>query len=217
MNDTKPASHLGIILLGAIVMATAFAAGMWLSSTRHAGEAGGIDGLLWPDPPQLAGFHLVDQHGRPLEAADLRGHWSLMFFGFTHCPDVCPTTLAALARAEDQLRKQPAYGESGRVVFVSVDPERDTPEVIAEYVNYFSPDFIGATASESELRALGRNLGVLFMKVEQADGGYSVDHSAGVFFVSPQLELLSVLTPPYTAADIVRRFTAVSQFLEKQG
>jgi protein SCO1/2 len=203
--------------LAGVVMVAAFGGGMWLSASRQGSDAAGVDGLLWPDPPRLQGFHLVDHTGRPFDAEALRGRWSLLFFGFTHCPDVCPTTLATLARAQEQLRRVPAYGPNGRVVFVSVDPERDSPEVIAEYVTYFAPDFIGATASEDELRAFGRALGVLFMKVEQSDGGYSVDHSAGVFFVSPELELVSVLTPPYGDADIVRRFTAISEFIEKNG
>ncbi|MGE0483334.1 MAG: SCO family protein [Gammaproteobacteria bacterium] len=217
MSQNKPASSLPVILLAVVVMAAAFGGGMWLSASHQGDGAVAVEGLLWPDPPRLAGFHLVDQAGAPLDAEALRGHWSLLFFGFTHCPDVCPTTLATLARAQEQLRRLPAYGSDGRVVFISVDPDRDRPEVIAEYVKYFAPDFVGATASENELRAFGRALGVLFMKVEQTDGAYSVDHSAGIFFVSPELDLVSVLTPPFSDTDIVRRFGAVSEFIEKNG
>lgn len=217
MTSQANSSSRGLVALAIVVMVAAFAGGMWLSSRHDAGGAGAVEGLLWPDPPALPAFHLVDQDGQPFERETLRGHWSLLFFGFTHCPDVCPTTLAALARAQAELRTNPRFGTDGRIAFISVDPDRDTPEALAEYVHYFSPDFTGATASLPELQALGRALGVLFMKVEQADGDYSVDHSAGIFFISPDLHLVSVLTPPYAERDIVRRFDAVSAFVAAQG
>lgn len=202
--------------LGFLVVCLAFAGGMWLSA-RHTVDGSTVDGLLWPDPPALRPFELTDQHGQPLGLDQLRGRWSLVFFGFTHCPDVCPTALAAMASAADELRGHRLFGSEGQVIFVSVDPERDTPELLGQYVEHFDPDFIGATAPKAELEALTRTLGVLFMKVEQSGGAYSMDHSAGIFFISPDLRLVSVLTPPQTAADIVRRFAAVSEFIHAHG
>jgi len=202
--------------IGTLVVCLAFAAGMWLSA-RQAVDGRTVDGLLWPDPPPLRPFQLLDHAQRTLDLERLRGRWSLVFFGFTHCPDVCPTALAALATAQAELREHTLYGASGQVVFVSVDPERDSPAALGQYVRHFSEDFVAATAPEADLKALTAALGVLFMKVAQADGGYSVDHSAGIFFISPDLRLVSVLTPPQTAADIVRRFVAVSEFIEAQG
>jgi cytochrome oxidase Cu insertion factor (SCO1/SenC/PrrC family) len=202
--------------IGTLVVCLAFAAGMWLSA-RQAVDGRTVEGLLWPDPPRLGPFQLLDHDQRTLDRDRLRGRWSLVFFGFTHCPDICPTALAALATAQEELRKHTLYGASGQVVFVSVDPERDSPATLGRYVRHFSEDFVAATAAESDLKALTAALGVLFMKVAQADGGYSVDHSAGIFFISPDLRLVSVLTPPQTAADIVRRFVAVSEFIQAQG
>lgn len=204
--------------LGAMVVVASFAAGMWLSASRSGGgDAAAVDGLLWPDPPALASFELIDHEGRPLRPADLRGRWSLIFFGFTHCPDVCPTALAAMAAAQAELREHPHYGERGQLVFISVDPMRDDAERIADYVAYFAPDFVGATAATPELEKLTRSLGALFMQIPLGDGGYTVDHSAGIFFISPDLHLVSVLTPPQTATDIVRRFDAVSRFVAERG
>lgn len=212
----QQASRTLIWPLGILVVCLAFAGGMWLSA-RQTVEGSSVDGLLWPNPPALRPFELTDQHGQVLGIDRLRGRWSLIFFGFTHCPDVCPTALAAMADALEQLRNHRHFGDEGQVIFVSVDPARDTPEVLGRYVQHFDADFIGATAAEDELKALTRALGVLFMKVAQGEGAYSMDHSAGIFFISPDLRLVSVLTPPQTAADIIRRFTAVSEFIEAHG
>ncbi len=200
-------------LVGGTVVALAFAAGVWLSSRHARSGAAPVDGLLWPDPPQLAAFHLVDDSGQPFTLDDLRGRWTLMFFGFTHCPDVCPTTLEAMARAHAALQDNPAWSEHGQVVFVSVDPDRDDGEQIAQYVHYFSPDFIGATGAATELEALTRSVGVLFMKVPLGEGAYTMDHSAGIFFVAPDTRLVSVLTPPHGADAIAARFAAVESFI----
>ena len=165
-----------------------------------------------PAGNELPDFSLLDHRGQAVDRSVFEGQWDAVFFGFTHCPDVCPTSLAVLAEAQQALRDHPRFGERGQVVFVSVDPERDSLEAIREYVRYFSPEFVGATASEAELRDLTRTLGALFAKVPQPGGEYTVDHSAGIFFVSPDLELLSVLTPPHTSAAVIRRFDAISEF-----
>lgn len=213
MNDQNRTAPWPVFV---VVIALAFSAGAvlsWLDAGRGGGNV--VDGLLWPDPPRLAPLHLVDQQGRPFTLEELRGRWTLLFFGFTSCPDVCPTSLDALARAHETLESHERYGERGQVVFVSVDPERDSPERIGEYVTYFHPDFVGVTASEEALGALARNLGALFMKVPQGDGAYTMDHSAGVFLIDPELRLVSVITPPHAAADIVARFDSVSRWLAR--
>lgn len=200
-----------------LVAALAFAAGIGLSHFQRAGtDAATVDGLLWPDPPRVSRVALTDQYGQPFDASRLDGRWTLLFFGFTHCPDVCPTSLEALARAASTLRADPRFGTQGQVLFVSVDPERDTPEVLARYVAYFAPDLLGATGSGEALSALARDVGALFMKVPQAGADYTVDHSAGIFFIDPGRRLLSVLTPPHDAAAVVARFDAIADFLESQ-
>lgn len=200
-----------------VIAVTAFAAGIGLSHLRGGNSgAAAVDGLLWPDPPRIDAIALQDQAGQPFRQDALSGHWTLVFFGFTHCPDVCPVTLEMLARAHTELQTHSRYGERGQVVFISVDPERDTPAVINDYVRYFAPDLIGATGAPDELARLTRQMGVLYMKVDQGEAAYSVDHSAGIFFIDPELRLVSVLTPPHTVAAIVQRFDAVSAFIEAQ-
>ena len=202
-------------LVMSLVISFAFVAGIGFSYWQSGHDDNPhIDGLLWPDPPIIPPLNLMRDDGTAFHLADLRGKWSLVFFGFTHCPDVCPTTLGILAQVHTALQKVPAYGEQGQVVFVSVDPQRDTPAQLANYLHYFHMDFIGVTAHEAELKPLTRALGVLFMKVAQGGPQYSVDHSAGVFFIDPAGRLVSVLTPPHTAELLIARFNAVSRFIE---
>ena len=197
-----------------VVIIVAFSAGATLSYWQSKpGDATLVEGLLWPDPPVLAPIHLLDHKSAPFTLDQLRGKWSLVFFGFTSCPDICPTTLDVLARVHENLISHEQYKAKGQIVFISVDPERDSPERLSEYVKYFHEDFIGVTASEEELKALTAKIGVLFMKVPQGSGEYSVDHSAGVFIIDPVLRMVSVVTPPHSADEIVRRFDAVSAYI----
>jgi protein SCO1 len=201
------------VIISAVII-VAFSAGATLSylHTKRA-DATLVEGLLWPDPPVLDSIHLLDHEGTPFTLDQLRGKWSLLFFGFTSCPDVCPTTLDQLARAHEHLKSNERYRANGQIIFVSVDPDRDSPERLREYVKYFHEDFIGITASETELKALTARLGALFMKVSQGGDDYTVDHSAGIFFIDPALRLISVVTPPHSASEIVRRFDAVSTYI----
>jgi protein SCO1/2 len=130
-----------------------------------------------------------------LGAADLAGHPTLVFFGFTHCPDVCPTTLVKLAA----IKKTGAL-PGMRVLFVSVDPGRDTPAVLAPYVHAFDPDFIGATGSAAEIERLARNFGVAVARVDLPGGDYTMDHSAAVFLLDPHAQIVAVFTPPFDVA-----------------
>lgn len=162
----------------------------------------------------LPDFSLIDQRGQAYRPAELRGHWSLLFFGYTNCPDFCPTTLATLADMEKRLR---AAGAPLRpqVVFVSVDAKRDTPEELARYVPYFDPEFIGLTApDQATIEELARRLGVaVVLERPNAEGGYTVDHSGAIFVIDPNGRLAALLTGPFTAEALqsdFRRIVAAS-------
>jgi protein SCO1/2 len=146
----------------------------------------------------LADFSLIDNHGRAFGSADLQGHWSLMFFGYTNCPDFCPTTLTTLAALQKQLRaaNSPAPPQ---VIFVSVDAKRDTPAQLDKYVPYFDPAFIGLTApDQNTIEAIARQWGVAVAVQPAADGNYTVDHSAAIFVIDPAGHLAAILTGPFT-------------------
>lgn len=135
------------------------------------------------DPPMPAAeIALTDQHGNPFRLADYRGKVVLLFFGYTYCPDVCPATMAELRAARAMLK--PEQAARVQIVFVTVDPGRDTPASIQEYVSRFDPTFLGLSGSEQELSVVWQAYGV-FREVEQSDsaGGYLVSHSSRVYVV----------------------------------
>jgi len=156
----------------------------------------------------LPDFSLIDQRGAPFRPRNLEGHWSLMFFGYTNCPDFCPTTLATLAAMEKKLAAEGATRP--QVVFISVDAKRDTPQQLAKYVPYFDPSFIGVTAADQPtIEALARKLGVAVALVPSAGGGYTVDHSGAIFVVDPAGKIDAILTGPFTADALLGDFDRI--------
>ena len=166
---------------------------------------------LLPQPRELPAFNLRQSDGTPLVAGELAGHWTLVFLGFTFCPDVCPTTLAELAQAQKQWESMPESTRP-RVLFVSVDPERDTPGKTGEYAHAFHPDTLAATADVPALEKFATSLGFVFMKAPGANfehnpQDYSVDHSAHIAVLDPQGRLAGLIRPPLQpqaiAADLI--------------
>jgi protein SCO1/2 len=135
--------------------------------------------------PAAPDFTLTDQGGRPFRLSALRGHTVALFFGYTHCPDVCPTTLAALARAK---RKLGAAGARFDVVFVTVDPRRDTPAVVGRYVKLFDPSFIGLSGTDAALAPIYAEYKVYHqaLPARGSAAGYLVAHSSTVDFIGPR-------------------------------
>lgn len=132
-------------------------------------------------------FRLIDHTGKTRTLADFRGKLVALFFGYTHCPDVCPTTLSDFAAA---IRELGAEGEKVQVVFVTVDPERDTQELLAKYVPSFNPGFIGAMAASGELPALAKDFKVVYQKSSvKSANRYLIDHSAGTYVFDTQGQL----------------------------
>lgn len=153
-------------------------------------------GVALTPPAPLPEFSLQDQHGRPFTEAALHGHWSLVFPGFTHCPDICPATLAILDRAHALLGSK---GSGLQVVLLSVDPQRDTPEALARYLDFFNPAFVGVTGEQAQLQRLYKGLGVQHIRIPGTRGDYSVDHSAALLLVDPEGRLAGYFMPPFKA------------------
>ncbi|MBT7313290.1 MAG: SCO family protein [Halieaceae bacterium] len=144
-----------------------------------------INGLFLFDTPRDVGnFSLIDHAGAPFTADRLEGHWTLLFFGFTHCPDICPTTLSDLAELKQQL--QGTEADETVVVMLSVDPARDTPERLSQYVPYFHPDFLGVTGAFESILSVTQRLNAPFRKVIASDGSYQMEHSANVALMNPR-------------------------------
>ena len=187
--------------------------------------AGFLAGRWWPaGPPPLRAstalfgqervlpeFALTDHTGGDFTRRELTEDWTLLFFGYTHCPDVCPITLATMSASIDAVAA--LGGEAPRVVFVSVDPERDAPRSLRDYVTVFRPEFLGVTGPHEELAKLTRALGVVYAR-DGDDPGYLVEHSAALLLVNPKGELQAVFGPPHEPDAIARDFVAIRSHLE---
>lgn len=156
---------------------------------------------VWPAPRMLPTFALVDHNGGPVGPGFFRGHWSLVFFGFTHCPDICPATLQVLSAVQRQLRESMEIVP--RVVLVSVDPERDSPETLAAYVGHFGEDISGITGELSELQKLTSAAGIFFEKTPLEGDGYTVDHSAVVLLVDENAAIHASFGAPHSVKNYV--------------
>jgi protein SCO1/2 len=185
---------LSLIILCAVGIAGIAASALW----RHRAPAVDLTtGTFITPSREFADFSLIDQRGRVFSSANLRGHWSLLFFGYTNCPDFCPTTLTTLAAMQKRLRaaKAPVLPQ---VIFVSVDAKRDTPAQMAKYVPYFDPDFIGLTAADQpSIDAVAKKLGVSVIIQPASDGNYTVDHSGAIFVLNPGGRLTAILSGPF--------------------
>ena len=185
----------------AIAMGAALAAGTFMalrmqvpSTPEHA--------LVLPAPNPVPEFALLNQHGESIDQTVFEGQWDLVFFGFTNCPDVCPTTLQVLAAAKKTLADN-GQSRLPRIVLVSVDPERDTPEVLGQYVDYFGEGNLGITGTLTEITRLTSGLGIYFEKQPSDDENYAVDHSAAVLVINPDGGFGALFSGPHVAENFV--------------
>jgi protein SCO1/2 len=186
------ANRRSILFIGIIAVAAAFGGAM-LARRVSQGPVALQNGTLLPKGRAIVDFSLTDHEGQPFGNAQLLRHPSLLFFGFTHCPDVCPTTLALLA----QLARQKPIADL-RLLFVTVDPERDDTLTLKRYVDAFSPQLVGLRGSDAELDKLMKSVGAARFRQQLADGNYLVDHSATLYLLDSGGRLVAVFTPPFS-------------------
>jgi len=202
-----------------LIAAVAAGLGLW-ASQKHFGAT---PAAAWPqtqavrlfDPPRaLPDFSLRQSDGTRLVPGELKGHWTLVFLGFTHCPDVCPLTLSQLSQAQKQWEAIPEAIRP-RVLFVSVDPERDSPDRIGEYAHAFHRDTLAATGDIPALEKFAASLSMVFARVPAPDGApadqYSVDHSASMAVLDPQGRMSGLVQPPFQPALIAADLAALTR------
>lgn len=172
---------------------------------------------LLPQAPVLSDFSLLDHHQQAFTLANLNRKWSLLFFGYTYCPDVCPNALMVLHKVYTNLvAQQEANGV--QVIFVSVDPQRDTTEQLAEYLHYFNKDFIGVTGDPLQIEALAHQLGVAYHRITEKgnENNYLVDHSASILLVDPLGRWRATFLPPLLAERIVSDFGKIRAYYAEE-
>jgi protein SCO1 len=182
------------ILLLASIGAAAVLVGVLLARLLGATSVALESGTWLPQPRALPEFHLQDLSGADFNLKSLRGHPALLFFGFTNCPDVCPTTLATLTQVQ---RTAPLPGT--QVVFITIDPERDSAASLQVYLGAFSSSFIGARGDAVALAPLLKNLGAIAVRQNLPDGSYTMDHSATLYLLDSSGRLVAVFSPPFSA------------------
>lgn len=162
-------------------------------------------------PKALNSFSLKDQHGKLFDLERLRGKWSLLFFGFTNCPDICPTTLTTLNQIYKILGKNSETLDNVQVVFISVDPGRDDLATLKKYVRYFNKDFLGVTGNKKQLSLLAKQLGVYYEVLDQyGKKNYVVNHTAAIFVINKEAGYFGLMTPPLDADKMAVRIELIT-------
>lgn len=189
--STRLALTLGVFVLGLAVIAGGLAAWRYSDGGAHPGVGGP--------------FALTDQNGKTVTDASLRGQPYLLFFGFTHCPDICPSTLYEVSQMFEALGKD----TKARAVFISVDPERDTQSVMKDYLGSFDPRILGLTGTPEQIAAVAKAFRVYAKKVAQKDGEYTMDHTAMVYLMDSKGRFVggfNLKRPPAEAAAEFRKY-----------
>jgi len=197
--------HILILAISAVAAATA---GIWLGNTTSNDliKPEAIQGAIYPKAKRINDFELVNQLSQKVTKADFLYHWSLIFVGYTHCPDVCPTTMAVMNQVSKYMQNEQV--QPPRIIFLSIDPERDTVDVLKPYVSYFNQDFTGLTGPLDEITRLSQQLNAVFRKAPGASGkltktDYLMDHSSALMLINPDGNLQSILTAPHTPGNII--------------
>lgn len=206
---TRQSVKMGILVSGLVVLAAVI--GVLAAMYQGQEPEPTVPGLLWPGPKTLGAFSVIDHDNNPFTLADLRGKWSLLFFGFTHCPDICPVTLAVMDKTHSRL----AQARDVQFVFVTVDPERDTPERMEQYLTSFNPEFVGLGGSAEQIAGLTGQVGLPYFRDKtQDEENYLVDHGASLFMIDPLGRLVGIFSAPHDALDVTDRFNRIREFIE---
>jgi len=195
-----------ILIVSVLALCVGFALAWFIKQSQPVK----LDAGLWfgDQARLLPEFELVDQNGQAFTRDSLEGQWHLVFFGYTHCPDICPAslqTMADMVKAIDDSDVNKAL----RVMFVSVDPDRDTPALLKNYVEYFNPSFIGATGAAENIAQLTRSLGIAyFLERDNPEQlSYEVSHSSAFVLINPSAEFAGLFAAPHDSQAIAADLT----------
>lgn len=170
-----------------------------------------IDGVVISPAKEVLNFRLTDNNGQPFTKENLKGHWTMMFFGFSNCGLVCPTTLSALNKMYQIMQRELPDKNLPQIVMVSVDPERDTVQKMNTYVKTFNPHFIGARGEMSETVSLEKQFHIVAIKKQEGSdkNNYYYDHSAEVLLLNPKAELQAYLSYPHVPEEMVKDYKLI--------
>jgi protein SCO1/2 len=196
-------------LLACVALVIGLTVSKVLNSGGEGGQAEQLDAglVMLQQARPLPQVELLDQNGEARRLDELKGKWSLVFFGYTFCPDICPTTLADLRLIQSQL--PPATREQLQVVLITVDPRRDTPQQLKEYLGYFDPQFIGLTGTPQAIQASANALGVPYVPGDTSKENYTVDHGGNLALIDPSGAQRGFIRAPLRSQKLVALLPAV--------
>ncbi len=213
-NIAQQKNHVPLIsmILGMLIIIAAIA--IYFGVIRHQIQPRDvkIDGVYLTETRDINNFQLTDNNGKPFTKDNLKGHWTMMFFGFTNCATVCPTTMSALNQMYQMLQRELPDKKLPQIVLVSVDPERDTVERMNDYVSAFNSHFIGARANLAETMALQKQLHIAAAKMQAEGQGkdhYTINHSAEVMLFNPDAKLQAYMSYPHQPEQMVKDYKLI--------
>lgn len=200
----KPLNSILLIVVAVVAMS----AGLWLAKLQpeKVQNVPHIQGAIYPDAKEISPFNLLTHQNKIFMQSGFIGQWNLIFVGYTHCPDVCPTTLGLLNEVDRIYKEQNL--DSVKIYFLTIDPDRDSVQVMQEYIHYFNNDFTGLTGNQTEINKLVRNLNAVYRKAPGLSGkisadDYLMDHSSALMLINPDGKLQSILTAPHSTNSII--------------
>ena len=210
-----------IIPIGSLVIGLIFGLVMLLTHllVKPPAPPAELEGVLRPEFRQLTPFQLQSHKQGPFNEASLLGNWSFVFFGYLSCPDVCPNTLHELNSFRSLLKDETGTEpEDLQIIFVSVDPDRDSTEKLASYVAHFNRKFIGATAGKGAIDGLARQFGAGYeFEPETAPGQYLVAHTSAIFLVDPYGRLVATFSQPHYASTLLSQYKKITAYFSGTG
>jgi len=213
-------THILIFIIAAV---GAGLAGIWMGKnttdeTSVSIKPDTIQGAIYPKAKFIKEFTLINHRSEKVTKENFRNQWSLIFVGYTHCPDICPTTMTVMNQVSEFMSKQEI--QPPKIVFLSIDPERDTADILNSYVAYFNKDFIGLGGALTEVAQFSQQLNAVFRKApglsgEITDKDYLMDHSSALMLINPDGNLQSILTAPHTPANVIESIIKSQAYFQK--
>jgi protein SCO1/2 len=180
---------------------------LWKQSRTGSSGLAAAGVLLLPQARPLPALELTNQDGVAIALDTLAGHWTAVFFGYTYCPDICPVTLAQLRQIRSELA--PQVRERLAVVMVTVDPQRDTPQQLKQYLAYYDPAFKGLTGTEQSLQSLARSLSIPYVPADTRQPGYTVQHSGNLALLGPDGQQRGFIRAPLNTRKLIEELPAL--------
>ncbi len=216
MNDSQNKQPRHIILgisIGATLLVLGVMLGQMIFKSGNGALPQDLAATYLPEGRPVVGIQMTDHHNGKFDESRFKGKWSFMFFGFTQCPDVCPAVLLVMKSVWNKLPAEARQAPQPQMIFVSVDPDRDTPALLKEYVTFYHHEFIGITGKHDKLDILTTQLSALY-GYEDAEGedGYTVTHSAQIILIDPKGNMRAVFTTPHAPDAILKAFVSIRNY-----